>query len=185
MTSKNSSTVVPAATAMQILGFYDSIPATDKKAFTAGFVEMLSIYPQAVRDRAASPSRGLAAYIAYPNLARFKELLDEWHAEHIDDLRRRGELRQSRSDSVRLLPPPNAGLSGPGELANVFVPVENPRYADLAAWTKTAGDRKWRYGQSSDGRAGLWVSFDVWDTRQSVGRSVGNLATNIAMRAAE
>ena len=77
MTSKNLSTAPAAAAAMQILGFYDSIPATDKKAFTAGFVEMLSIYPRAVIERATSPSRGIAAYVAYPNLAKFKELLDE------------------------------------------------------------------------------------------------------------
>lgn len=172
MTSKNSSTAVPAAAAMQILGFYDSIPATDKKAFTAGFVEMLSIYPQAVLDRARSPSRGLAAYVAYPNLAKFRELLEQWHADHIDDLRRRGMLRQQRADSLRLCPPPDTGRAPvQGELANVHIYDSHPRYATLVIWTKTADPRLWKFGQSSDGRDGIWIPLDVWQDGQAATRA--------------
>jgi hypothetical protein len=153
---------------MQILGFYDSIPATDKKAFTAGFVEMLSIYPSAVIERAISPSRGIAAYVAYPNLAKFKELLDEWHAEHVEDLRRRGALRQSRQDSLRLCPPPDAGRAhAPGELANVHIPASHPRYAALVEWSKTAEPRLWKLGKSSDGRDGIWIPLNVWQDGQA------------------
>lgn len=156
------------AKAKQILGFYDSIPATDQKAFTAGFVEMLSIYPQAVLDRAASPSRGLAAYVAYPNLAKFKELLDGWHAEYVDDLRRRGLLRQQRAGSLRLCPPPDAGHRPvQGEFANVHIYDSHPRYAKLVEWSKTAEPRLWKFGKSSDGRDGIWIPLSVWQDGQA------------------
>lgn len=93
MTSVNLSA---AATAKQVLGFYDTIPAMDPKAFAAGLVEILSIYPQPVLDRAASPSRGLAAVVPYPNLAKFKKLLDEWADEHYEDCRRRDMASRKR-----------------------------------------------------------------------------------------
>lgn len=77
-----------ATAAKQILGFYDTIPAMDPKAFAAGLVEILSNYPPAVLERSVSPSRGLAAFVAYPNLAKFRAKLEEWHDEHVADVRR-------------------------------------------------------------------------------------------------
>jgi hypothetical protein len=53
----------------------------DPKAFAAGLVEILSSYPRPVIERAVSPSRGLAAAVPYPNLAKFKKHLDEWAEE--------------------------------------------------------------------------------------------------------
>lgn len=77
----NSTNLTPAQAAERILGFYDTIPAMAPKAFAAGLVEILSNYPQFIIDRAASPSKGLAGLIAYPNLAKFKEKLDVWADE--------------------------------------------------------------------------------------------------------
>ena len=129
---------------------------------------MLSIYPWAVIERAASPSRGIAAYVAYPNLAKFKELLDGWHAEHVDDMRRRGELRQSRANSLRLCPPPDTGrVHVQGDLANVHVYDSHPRYAALVEWSKTAELRLWKFGRSSDGREGIWIPLNVWQDGQA------------------
>lgn len=50
----------------------------------------------------------------------------------------------------------------PGYLANIHVPDWHPRYAKLAEWTKTAEPRFWRYGPSSIGEVGLWVTLDKW-----------------------
>lgn len=86
MTSVNLSA---AAAAKQILGFYDTIPAMNPKAFAAGLVEVLSIYPPTVLERAVSPSRGLASAVAYPNLAKFKERLDGWRDEYLIEQDRR------------------------------------------------------------------------------------------------
>lgn len=98
MTSVNISA---AAAAKQILGFYDTIPAMDPKAFAAGLVEILSIYPWQVLERAVSPSRGLAALVQYPNLAKFKKLLDEWAEEFYTE-----QDRIARANRRRLPEPP-------------------------------------------------------------------------------
>lgn len=80
--------------AEQILGFTDTIPAMDKQAFVAGFVELLSIYPQPVIEMAMSPSKGLPAMVAYPNLAKYREHLEAWTKEYWIDRDR--EERASR-----------------------------------------------------------------------------------------
>jgi hypothetical protein len=71
--------------AERILSFSDTIPAMDQQAFVAGFVELLSIYPQPVIERAMSPSRGLPAMVSYPNLAKYREHLEVWAREHAID----------------------------------------------------------------------------------------------------
>ncbi|MGX1418326.1 hypothetical protein [Bradyrhizobium elkanii] len=98
MTSVNLSA---AAAAKQILGFYDTIPAMDPKAFAAGLVEILSSYPRPVIERAVSPSIGLASVVQYPNLAKFKKHLDEWADEHWENMK-----RQERMNRKRLSEPP-------------------------------------------------------------------------------
>jgi hypothetical protein len=68
--------------AERILSFSDTIPAMDQQAFVAGFVELLSIYPQPVIERAMSPSRGLPAMVSYPNLAKYRDHLEVWSKEY-------------------------------------------------------------------------------------------------------
>lgn len=86
--------------AEQILGFTDTIPAMDKQAFVAGFVELLSIYPQPVIERAMSPSKGLPAMVAYPNLAKYREHLEAWTKEYWID-----RDREERANRKRLPEP--------------------------------------------------------------------------------
>jgi hypothetical protein len=54
-----------------------------------------------VLERAVSPSRGLAANVAYPNLAKFKTLLDEWQDEFYTE-----QDRIARANRKRLPEPP-------------------------------------------------------------------------------
>jgi hypothetical protein len=82
--------------AERILGFYDTIPAMDPKAFAAGFVELLSTYPQPVIERAMSPSRGLASLVSYPNLAKYREHLEAWSKEYWIDRDREERLNRKR-----------------------------------------------------------------------------------------
>ena len=164
MTSTNSSTQAAAAAAKRILGFYDSIPATDQKSFTTGLVEMLSGYPPLVLDRAASPSRGLAAFVAYPNLARFKERLDVWYGEHLEHVATTMAKRIEADPKRRSPPPVLIPLDTPGRLANIFVPAGHHRYAALCEWAKTAEKKWWRYGKASDGREGIWIPLSEWQT---------------------
>lgn len=179
MTSTTSQ--MAAVKAKQILGFYDSIPATDQRAFTAGFVEMLSLYPQPVLERSASPSRGLAAYVSYANLAKFKEHLDTWHGEYLDDLKRRGlgGNKREHDPKLRLPPPEIIEPNTPGRLAQVFVPEGHERYGSLVEWAATAETKWWKFGKSSDGRAGIWIPYGEWDQGQTSMRKIGDIAKNV------
>lgn len=87
--------------AERILSFYDTIPAMDPKAFVAGFVELLSIYPQPVIERAMSPSRGLAPLVSYPNLAKYREHLEAWAKDYWID-----REREERTNRKQLPEPP-------------------------------------------------------------------------------
>lgn len=65
-------------------------------------MEILSSYPPQVVERAASPSRGLASAVAYPNLAKFKQHLDQWRDEYFTELD-----RHERANRKRLPEPPH------------------------------------------------------------------------------
>jgi hypothetical protein len=82
--------------AERILSFSDTIPAMDQQAFVAGFVELLSIYPQPVIERAMSPSRGLPAMVSYPNLAKYREHLEAWSKEYWIDREREERLNRKQ-----------------------------------------------------------------------------------------
>jgi hypothetical protein len=62
----------------------------------------------------------------------------------------------------------------------VFVPDTHTRYSNLVGWSTTADARKYRFGKSSDGRPGIYIAWDVWDSGQALtGRSVGDLAKSV------
>lgn len=82
MTSQTSQQDAAAA-ATRILGFYDTIPAAEPKAFAAGLAAMLMIYPRSVIERAVDPVGGIPARVKFLNLATIRELLDGWHSEAI------------------------------------------------------------------------------------------------------
>lgn len=50
-----------------------------------------------------------------------------------------------------------------GRLAQIFVPEGHQRYASLVEWSATADIKWWKFGKSSDGRKGIWISYDKWD----------------------
>lgn len=77
-----------AAAAKKILGFYDTIPASDPQGFAAGLVKTLMIFPKAVVDRAADDISGIQAKVEYLNLAKIRKLLDQWAEEEADRARR-------------------------------------------------------------------------------------------------
>jgi hypothetical protein len=50
-----------------------------------------------------------------------------------------------------------------GALANVFIPEGHPRYAGLVEKVKDLGPMWWRFGNSSDGRPGIFIPLNIWD----------------------
>jgi hypothetical protein len=87
------------------LGCYDTITASDPKVFAAGMVDLLAMYPTAVIAKAADPARGLPAFVAFPNLAKFREQLERMHNEYDRDVRRERH-RMDRENQKRLSAPP-------------------------------------------------------------------------------
>lgn len=86
------SAITPAAAAKaaeKILGFYPEIPASDPKGFAAGLVATLSIFPQAVIERAVDPVAGIPGKIKFLNLAAIRELLEDWDDDYRRELKRR------------------------------------------------------------------------------------------------
>jgi hypothetical protein len=81
----------------------------------------------------------------------------------------------------RLVPPKPA----PGCRANQFVPEGHTRYAELVKWAATADPIWWRYGTSSEGKPGLWVSYDVWDRRPAGLRPLSKIATPVSLALSE
>lgn len=67
----------------KILNFYETIPASNPKAFSAGLVELLLMYDRVVVERATSAAMGIPAELNRwnLNLADAKKLLDGWQAE--------------------------------------------------------------------------------------------------------
>jgi hypothetical protein len=87
------------------LGCYDTIPATDPKVFSAGLVDLLTMYPAAVVEMAADPARGIPAFVPYPSLAKFRERLERILDEHNHDLRLE-QYRLERQNRRQLPEPP-------------------------------------------------------------------------------
>jgi hypothetical protein len=105
------STEQAAKAAKQILGFYPEIPASDPKGFAAGLVATLSIFPQAVIDRAVDPVHGLPSKVAYLNLAQMRKHLDGWMEEFWTE-----HERQERA-ARKALPEPPRDLEAEARIA--------------------------------------------------------------------
>jgi len=88
-------------------------------------------------------------------------------------IQRLGALPTPDFSRTRLPPPP----SMPGDLATVFVPENNPRYASLVEWSRqTETDaRLWKF----DERRGICVAWNIWDDRRRITRSLGDLTNKI------
>ena len=74
-------------------------------------MEILSSYPRPVLERAVSPSRGLAAAVPYPNLAKFKKHLDEWAEEFYTDQDRIARANRKRLPVPQVDPEAKARIS--------------------------------------------------------------------------
>jgi len=50
-----------------------------------------------------------------------------------------------------------------GYMAQIFVPEGHARYEAMENRAKVSDPIWWRYGKSSDGRSGIWVSHNFWN----------------------
>lgn len=134
---------------------------------------MLSTYPPSVLERAASPSRGLPAFVSYPNLAKFKELLDQWNAIFWEEHAKRSARLSKPTGTPRIEP---GRLENPpqGHFANVHIFEEHERYAKLVEWAKTADPKWWKFGRSTNNKPGIWIPLSVWQEMAGAMKQIGS-----------
>jgi hypothetical protein len=77
-----------------------------------------------------------------------------------------------------LAPIPGNPLS---PIVAIFVPPTHGRYASLCKAAETGNPRFYRYGKSSDGRDGIWVAWDLFDDRDRLIESAGDIANRTVL----
>jgi hypothetical protein len=157
-----------------LLGSYRRGDANDPELYVAAITAVLSRFSSEIIREVTDPNTGIQTTEKYmtfmPNAGELKVYCDSV-ASRRNRIQRLGSL--PAPDFTRLPPPPPM----PGDLATVFVPASNSRYAKLLEWSKTADERQWKYDAT---RPGIWVSYDTWDQRQTIlARKLGDLAKEV------
>lgn len=147
--------------AKMLFGCYRRVDANDPDIYVAAIAAVLAVYePELIRE-VTDPRTGIITsekYMSFmPSVGELKNYC-EGVAARKERLKRLGSLPKVDFNRARLAPPERQ----PGDLATIFVPAANPRYAELLEWSKTADPRKFKF----ETRPGIWVSYDTWDQRQ-------------------
>lgn len=154
-----------------LFGCYRRGDANDPDTYVAAISAVLARYEPDLMREVTDPNTGIQTtekYMSFmPNAGELK-VYCEGVAARRERMKRLGSLPAPNLNAARLPPPPPM----PGDLATVFVPANNPRYAALVEWSKTANPRLWNI----DNRPGISVSYDTWDQRQMAARRVNKAA---------
>lgn len=131
----------------------------DAEGFMTSLGAVLEQFPDEIIIHVTDPRTGIQRRSKWP--PTISEVIEacEDHQAYLEKLRRPRPALMERSQPLLLKNRP------PGSLATIFVPEGHHRYANLVAWTETADPIWWKYGGSSDGRSGLWVSLEAWQSR--------------------
>jgi hypothetical protein len=165
-----------AERAKLLFGSYRRGDANDPDTYVAAITAVLCRYDTDLIREVTDPNLGIATsdkFSAFmPNAGELK-IYCEGIAARRARLERLGSLRVPDINQARL----NAPDPLPGRLANVHVPADHPRYARLVEWAKTVDDRWWKFGKSSEGRAGLWVPLNIWQDGQDAMNKIATVQT--------
>jgi len=131
----------------------------DAEGFMNSLGAVLEEFPDEVIVHVTDPRTGIQRRSKWP--PTISEVIEacEQYQDH---------LARMRSPKVKFIErdvPRHRDLP-PGSLAQVFVPEGHQRYDAMVKWSQTADKVWWKFGKSSDGRPGIWVSHDaVWGNR--------------------
>lgn len=149
-----------------LFGSYRRGDANDPDAYVTSITAVLSIFDTDLMREVTDPRTGIQTtekYMSFmPNAGELKVYCDGIAARR-DRIKRLGELPPVKP--VAFLPPPP---HRPGDLANVFVPSTDRRYARLLRWSETADERHWKY---DDKRPGIWVTLEAFSGGETASRS--------------
>jgi hypothetical protein len=130
---------------------------SDPEGFVAQLGTILTDFPEEVVNYVTSPKTGLQRRSKWPPTISEVLTACEEHQEFLT------KLRKPKPAFAERLPAPLLKQRPQGYMAQVFVPEGHSRYAKLCEWAKEADPIWWKYGKSSAGIAGIWVSHDAWD----------------------
>lgn len=131
----------------------------DAEGFMTSLGAVLEQFPDDVIIYITDPRTGIQRRSKWPPTISEVIEVAEQHQEHLARLRAPRLVVKNREPEL-------CDLS-PGSMAKVFVPEGHNRYAGLVEWTERADLALWKFGRSSDARAGLWVSHKAWNDPQS------------------
>jgi hypothetical protein len=160
-----------------LFGCYRRGDANDPDTYVAAIAAVLARYDTDLIREVTDPNTGIQTSEKFmtfmPNAGELKVYSDV-AAARMDRIQRLGSLPSPDFTRARLAPPPPM----PGDLATVFVPASNARFPSLLDWATlpSTDPRKFKY----DARPGIWVSYDIWDERQTAARSIGHAAAGVA-----
>ncbi len=122
---------------------------------------VLEQFPDEIVVYITDPRTGIQRRSKWP--PTISEVIEaaEGHMEYLAKLRAPKPVAAEREPARLLKDLPQ------GHLAQVFVPEGHARYDVLVKWAETAQPVWWKYGKSSDGRNGIWVSHGAWSTNIS------------------
>lgn len=121
---------------------------------------VLEQFPDEVVIFITDPRTGIQRRSKWP--PTISEVIEacEGHQEHL------AKIRSPRPVSMPRLAPQLLCDRPAGSLATIFVPEGHHRYSELVTWTESTDHIWWKYGTSSDGRRGLWISIDAWQAKK-------------------
>jgi hypothetical protein len=168
-----------------LFGCYRRGDANDPDTYVAAIAAVLSRYDADLIREVTDPNTGISTSEKFmtfmPNAGELKVYCDGVAARR-ERIKHLGSL-PAPTRARAALPPPEPR---PGDKANVFVPANHHRYADIAAMAQRENERLWRFGKSDDGRAGIWVASHLLEKQRPVSMpSFGDLAGRIVSEAAE
>jgi hypothetical protein len=172
--STNSRLEYATIRAKLLFGCYRRGDANDPETYVAAVAAVLCGYENELIREVTDPRTGIHTSEKFqtfpPNVGELKGYCEAL-AIRKERLKRLGDLPRPDFRRGRLEAPEAA----PGSLAQVFVPEGHQRYADLVGWCRTAPHKFWKFGPSSDGRAGLWVAHGAWSKNSEFLESVARL----------
>jgi hypothetical protein len=130
---------------------------SDPEGFKNSLGAVLEQYPDEVITYVCDPRTGIQRRMKWPpTISEMVEACDE-HRAFLEKLRQKRPAFQERKPEPLLRQRPQ------GYMAQVFVPEGHPRYAALCERAKNADPIWWKYGNSSEGVVGIWVSHNFWN----------------------
>jgi hypothetical protein len=158
-----------------LFGCYRRGDANDPETYVAAISAVLSLYDVDLIREVTDPRTGIQTtekHMTFMPQAGELKVYCEAIAARRHRLNHLGSLQKPIQER---LPPPEPR---PGDKATVHVPSTHERYAKLVEWSRTASEREWRLGKSSDGRDGIWVSWSIWEDGAPM-KKIGDAAREI------